>query len=254
MKLVVLAGGRGARLGDLSAGRPKPLLPVARRPILHRVLDHAASHGFRDVVVALGYRSEDVRAYFDEAPDVEHVSTDRPAALPPSSGDQIRVQTVDTGADASKVGRLCAVEPHVGSETFVLTYCDALSNIDLAAMTRFHRAHGEMLTLAAVHGRERFGLLELDGDRVGGLKEKPVDYDRWINGGTFVLEPGIFAELTDPREDWETGPVQRLIAREQAVAYRHDGWWECVDRPEDLSLVEHALNAEARREQRVAAS
>jgi len=242
------------RLGELSSDRPKPMLPVNGRPILHRVLDHAAAHGIADAVVAVGYRSDDVRAYFDEAPDVEHVAADAPMELPPHTGDRMRVRTVGTGVGASKVARLLALEPHIGDETFVLSYCDALSDIDLTAMLRFHRGHGGLMTLAAVHGRERFGVLDLDGVRVGGLKEKPIDYDRWINGGVFVLEPGAFSVLTDPQADWETGPVQRLIAQQQAFAYRHDGWWECVDRPEDLPLVERALTNAAQAPKRAVAS
>lgn len=241
VQFVVLAGGRGSRLGELSKNQPKPMLPVCGRPVLHRVLDHAIGHGFRDFVVALGYKAETVRDYFDSAQDLEHRTearhTEAAQAVLPT------VLSVDTGTNATKVERLLALEPHLRKETFVLAYCDGLSDIDLSAMLKFHASHGGAMTLAAVHGRERFGVLDLDGARVSGLREKQIDLNRWINGGVFVVEPEVFDLLHAGQTDWETGAVQDLIKGERAFAYRHAGWWECVDRPEDLPFVEQAFLA-----------
>lgn len=244
MQFVVLAGGRGSRLGELSKNQPKPMLPVCGRPVIHRVLDHAVGHGLRDFVVALGYKAQIVRDYFDGARDLEHAADARHANRAPSA--LPHVLSLDTGADASKVERLLALEPYLRKETFVLSYCDGLSDIDLNAMLEFHAAHGGLMTVAAVHGRERFGVLDLDGSCLSGLREKQIDPDRWINGGVFVVEPAVFDLLHAGQTDWETGAVQELIARGQAYAYRHAGWWECVDRPEDLPFVEDAFLAATR--------
>lgn len=245
------------RLGHLSSNRPKPLVPVCDRPILHRVLDHAIKHGFDDFVLGLGYRSEEVRAYFSQASDCHHVSVASEAVHQLTSEGQSdqtpRIATVDTGSNATKVERLMTLAPALSDGTFVLSYCDGLSNIDLTEMMQFHRAHGGLMTIAAVHGRDRFGIMDLDGDQVSQLREKPVDYDRWINGGLFILEPEIFDFLKGGQSDWETGAVQQLIADKQAFAYRHDGWWECLDRPEDIPLVERALMLEQNNTAKVAA-
>ncbi|MEC7763662.1 MAG: sugar phosphate nucleotidyltransferase [Pseudomonadota bacterium] len=240
----MLAGGRGTRLGELSKNQPKPMLPVCGRPVVHRVLDHAVGHGFRDFVVALGYKAQIVRDYFDSTQDLEHVTSTDHAGHPPTA--LPRVLSLDTGTDASKVDRLLALEPHLCKETFILSYCDGLSDIDLNAMLEFHASHGAVMTVAAVHGRERFGVLDLDGSRLSGLREKQIDRNRWINGGVFVVEPEVFDLLHAGQTDWETGAVQNLIAGDQAFAYRHPGWWECVDRPEDLPFVEDAFLAATR--------
>jgi glucose-1-phosphate cytidylyltransferase len=244
MQFVVLAGGRGARLGRLSDTMPKSLLPVAGKPMMHRIIDHATGFDIREFVLALGYRASDVAAYFDQLNDCDHraVSQDQPHR-DPGKARSTRVLSVDTGLDATKTERLLALRPYLKDQTFILSYCDGLSDIDLDEMLRFHHAHGGVMTIAAVHGRERFGILDLDGDRIDGLQEKPVDYSRWINGGLFILEPSVFDHIDPQQSDWETGAVQTLIAEGKAFAYRHHGWWECIDRPEDIPQVEETLEA-----------
>ncbi len=226
MKCIILAGGRGRRLETEAGGKPKALVEVAGEPLLRRVVRHAASHGVEDFLVAAGPLGDQIRAAAGGWSDW-------------------RVQVIDTGLTTATGGRLRRLAPLVDSEREVLvTYCDGLTDLDIRALIVFHRCHGRRATLTAVRPPSGFGWLNLDGDQCAGFIEKPPLLDAWINGGYFVVHPSVLAEVESDDVVWERGPVPSLAAQGELMAYRHSGFWMCVDTPKDLDAAEHALSRE----------
>jgi len=223
MKCVVLAGGRGQRLETEAGGRPKALIAVAGEPLLCHVLRHLAGHGVTDFVIAAGYRAEEIR---------------RAAAC----WREWDVRVVDTGVHTATGGRLKRLHPLVEAEREVLiTYCDGLTDLHIGELTEFHRSHGRAATLTAVRPPSGFGWLDLDGDRCVRFIEKPPMLDAWINGGYFVVDPRVLELIEGDETVWERGPVPELAANGELMAYRHNGFWMCVDTPKDLAAAEEAL-------------
>ncbi|MHA1547758.1 MAG: sugar phosphate nucleotidyltransferase [Alphaproteobacteria bacterium] len=260
MKVLILAGGRGRRFGAMTDSIPKPLVPIAGTPMIRRVMDIYAEQGFREFVIALGYRVDDVCDYFNETASTGDMVVEvaaRPAAVsdltprelaaaPLPNGEKVHL--VHTGDHSCKTRRIAQLRPYVAGDTFMLTYCDGIADIDLNALIAFHRSHGRIMTMTAVHGRERFGILDLDGERVASLREKPRELDRWINGGFLVVEPKIFEYMDDPDQGFETGVIQRLIKDGELAAYQHHGFWEGVDSSYDRDVVEAYYRERAERE------
>jgi glucose-1-phosphate cytidylyltransferase len=223
MKVVLLAGGRGSRLGALTDNLPKPLVPVAGRPMLWHIIEHYLARGCDDCLVAAGYRAGDL--------------ADAVAA----SEFRDRVRVVDTGPDTATGGRLLRLAPLLDQGTFLMTYADAIADVDVGALLAFHQGHGRLATVTAVNPPSRFGHLSLAGDAVRAFEEKPVDHSTWINGGHFVLEKGVLELIADDLTAWERGPMQQLARRGELRAYRHRGFWRCVDTPDDLAALEETL-------------
>lgn len=225
MKCIVLAGGRGQRLETEAGGLPKALVEVAGEPLLRHVLRHLAEHGLTEFVIAAGYRYEEVR---------------RAAA----NWREWEVLVADTGVVTATGGRLKRIYPQVAAEREVLvTYCDGLTNLDIGDLAAFHRSHGRAATLTAVRPPSGFGWLDLDGVRCVRFIEKPPMVEAWINGGYFVVDPAVLASIEGDGTSWERGPVPELAARGELMAYRHHGFWMCVDTPKDLAAAEAALAA-----------
>lgn len=229
MKVAILAGGRGQRFGSLTDNLPKPLISVAGFPIVQHVMDIFAAQGHRDFVLGVGYRANDVIDYFTTQTPSQN-GTETP-----------QVQFSDAGLHATKTRRLLEMRPLLQEGPFLMTYCDGLADIDIDALVAFHQSHGRLVTVTATHARERFGILELDGDAVAQFDEKPVMTDKWINGGFFVIDPKVFDLIDDPDESWECSVLQRLIGQNQVMAYRHSGFWRCMDTPKDHALLEEFL-------------
>lgn len=223
MKVVILAGGFGTRLGEVTKTEPKPLIRVAGRPILWHVMTIYAAQGVTEFIIALGYRGEVIRRYLTSCLDL--------AA-------DWRVQLVDTGVNTATGGRMRRLASWVGDRTFMLTYADGLADIDLGELLRFHREHGRLATVTAVHPPARFGALTLEGPTVTRFAEKPQAEEGWINGGFFVLEPSVLARIDDDATGWERGPLQSLAADGELAAFRHEGFWRCVDTQRDLNDLE----------------
>ena len=219
MKVVILAGGRGMRLAEETSERPKSLVEVGGVPMLRHVMDLYAGQGLRDFVLALGYRAEQIRDFAESLPA------------------DWNVEAVDTGIDTQTGGRLRRLAPQIGDERFLMTYADAVSNIDLHALLAFHERHGRLATVTAAHPPARFGRLSLDGERVVAFTEKPRDED-WVNGGFFVLEAGVLDHIEDDTTVWERGPMEQLAARGELMAFRHPGFWQCLDTIHDLRRLE----------------
>jgi glucose-1-phosphate cytidylyltransferase len=208
---VILAGGAGTRLAEETDVRPKPMVEIGGKPILWHIMKHYAHYGSCEFVIALGYRGDDIKRYF---------------AAPPENW---RVQLVETGLETKTGGRLKRVASRLTGGTFMMTYGDGVSNVDLNALAAFHRAHGKLATVTAVHPPARFGALELDGDRVTYFAEKTQSRQGWINGGFFALEPAVIDYIGDDQTEWEREPMERLAADGQLMAFRHDTFWQPMD-------------------------
>ena len=243
MKVVILAGGFGTRFAEETEKRPKPLIPIGSRPILWHIMAHYARFGFVQFVIALGCRGELIVSYIRDvlSPGVERPgmpATSESGELETHSASDWEVELVPTGTNTQTGGRLKQLAPYLGNETFMLTYGDGLANINLANLLAFHRAHGKIATVTAVHPPERFGHIELEGARVVRFKEKPTTLDRWINGGFFVLEPQVFDYLDPPNCQWEKEPLERLSSDGELMAFEHDSFWQCMDTRNEQRYLE----------------
>jgi len=242
MKVVVLAGGRGSRLEEETVARPKPMVEIGGRPILWHIMSIYASHGFSDFVVACGYKGEIIKDYFHNyvvrtSDYVVDFGTGKLELLTPDRP-RWRVAVVDTGLETMTGGRIRRLRGLLGGEPFMVTYGDGVANVDVAALVRFHRAHGRLATVTAVRPPSRFGGLELDGDRVREFSEKPQTGVGWINGGFFVFEPGAIDYIADDQAILERDPLERLAADGQLMAFRHEGFWQPMDTIREKQLLE----------------
>lgn len=242
MKVVILAGGLGTRLAEETEVKPKPMVEIGGRPILWHIMKHYAHHGFREFHLALGYKGEAIKRYFL---DYHAVSGDVTVRLDTGKievGEGVRedwtVHLVDTGHATNTGGRVKRLEPQLRGGTFMVTYGDGVSDVPLADLLRFHRSHGKLATLTAVRPPARFGGLIFKGDLVAEFTEKPQIGEGWINGGFLVLEPGIFDHLHGDGTSLEADTMERLAAAGQLAAYRHEGFWQCMDTLRDLRLLQ----------------
>ncbi len=234
MKVVILAGGLGTRLSEETEVRPKPMVEIGGRPILWHIVKHYAHHGFHEFAIALGYKGEHIKRFFLE---YRHLSSSMTVSLRDGAAqvhadvppDDWIVHLVDTGVETQTGGRVKRLAPLLGNETFMLTYGDGVSNVDLKKLVAFHRAHGKLATITAVRPPARFGGLVFAGDRVQEFQEKPQIGEGWINGGFMVLEPGVIEYLDGDPAVLEVDGLQALARDGELMAYRHDSFWQCMD-------------------------
>ena len=242
MKVVILAGGLGTRLAEETEVRPKPMIEIAGRPILWHIMRHYAHYGFREFVVALGYKGEDIKRFFVEYPILSSDITVDVATgkllTEHRATDDWRVHLVDTGLRTNTGGRLRRLRDLLGKETFMLTYGDGVSDVDLGQLLDFHRAKQCTVTVTAVRPPARFGGLVFDGDLVSQFTEKPQIGEGWINGGFMVMEPEIFEHLVDDDTSLEGGPLERLVAQRKLAVLRHEKVWQCMDTLRDKRLLQ----------------
>lgn len=233
MKVVILAGGYGTRLAEETEIKPKPMVEIGGRPILWHIMMHYAFFGFKNFIIALGYKGEVIKKYM-----VDYNSLQSDLTVNLKNGDihvhnkhnqDWTVELVDSGTRTQTGGRIKRMLPYVGNETFMLTWGDGLSNVDLLNLLEFHRSHGKLATLTAVRPPARYGYMKFDDDRVIEFDEKPQIGEGWINGAFFVLEPGIFDYIDGDEIVWEREPLERLAADEQLMAYKHASFWQCMD-------------------------
>lgn len=242
MKVVILCGGLGTRLAEETEVKPKPMVEIGGRPILWHILKHYAHFGYREFVLALGYKGEVIKRYFLEFHHLDSDLTINLATGQAISHDRERenwtVHLIDTGHATQTGGRIKRLAPLLKAETFMLTYGDGVSNVDLRRLLEFHRAHGRLATVTAVRPPARFGGLVFNGDYVVEFTEKPQIGEGWINGGFFVLEPGVLDYIEGDETIFERAPLERLAHDRQLVAYRHDDFWQCMDTLRDARLLE----------------
>ena len=241
-KVVILAGGRGTRLAEETDIKPKPMVEIGDRPILWHIMKHYAAHGLNEFYLALGYKGHVIKRYFlDEVQltgDLTVETANGHVAARRNESDNWRVHLCDTGLDTSTGGRLKRLAPHLRGGTFVLTYGDGVSNVPVDKLLAFHRKHGRLATVTAVRPPARFGGLTFDGDLVKIFVEKPQIGEGWINGGFLVFEPAVLDMIEGDTASLESQLLEHLAGQGQLAAYRHDGFWQCMDTVRDLRLLQ----------------
>jgi glucose-1-phosphate cytidylyltransferase len=242
MKVILLAGGFGTRLAEYTDVLPKPMVPVGGKPILWHIMQTYARFGHKDFYIALGYKAEVIKEYFL---NYRALNADFTIDLASGSVSSHQIDSVDwkvtlvnTGDASMTGGRVKRMQSFIGNETFMLTYGDGVADINLDALLAFHRSHGKMVTVSAVRPAARFGELELDGARVDSFKEKPQLHEGWVNGGYFVVEPEFFDLIAGDSTLLEREPLEQATKAGELMAYRHDGFWHCMDTKRDHDLLE----------------
>lgn len=241
MKVAILAGGVGSRLAEETESKPKPMVEVGDQPIIWHIMQHYSGFGFDDFVIALGYKGHCIKRYFLEYASNADLTVDLATGqVRPHDGDRHRwtVSLVDTGLKTQTGGRIKRLAPELGDETFMLTWGDGVSDVDLGRLLDFHRSHGKLATMTAVRPPARFGHLELDGDAVAEFSEKPQTGEGWINGAFFVLEPEVFDYIEGDDTHFEREPLEQLAKDGQLMAYRHYSFWQCMDTLRDRKLLQ----------------
>jgi glucose-1-phosphate cytidylyltransferase len=242
MKVGILAGGVGSRLAEETETKPKPMVEIGGRPIIWHIMMHFAHYGFRDFTIALGYKGEIIKKYM-----VDYCRLNSNLTVCLSTGDvsihdgykpDWTVELIDTGLETLTGGRIKRLAPYLNGDTFMMTWGDGVSDVNLHDLLKFHRTHGKLATLTAVRPTARFGHLELNGDRVQEFSEKPQTKEGWINGAFFVLEPGVFDYIDGDETQWEKEPLERLAKDGQLMAYKHNSFWQCMDTLRDKKLLE----------------
>ncbi len=242
MKVVILAGGLGTRLSEETVVKPKPMVEIGEKPILWHIMNFYASYGIKEFIVALGYKGEVIKQYFTNFRALNNSITvdlsNGEMTIEAEATPDWKVHLVDTGRPTQTGGRIKRLQRWVGNETFMATYGDGLADVDLHKLLEFHRAHGKLATVTAVRPPSRFGGLHFDGDQVVSYLEKPQAGEGWINGGFFVLEPGIFDYIENDSIVFESQPLERLAKDGQLHAYRHSGFFQPMDTLREKTILE----------------
>lgn len=245
MKVVILAGGLGTRLMEETEARPKPMVEIGGKPILWHIMKIYEAYGYNDFVLCLGYKAQSIKEYFlnyylynsDVSIDVGQNKVD----VHFSNSESFKVTLIDTGLNTNTAGRIKRIQKYVQDETFMLTYGDGVSNVNITELVNFHKRHGKLATLTSIQTPGRFGNIEMDASGVvQHFVEKPQGDGMWINGGFFVLEPGIFNYLQDNMDDtqWENKPLKEIAEDGQLAAFKHIGFWKPMDALRDRIELE----------------
>lgn len=247
LKVVILAGGFGTRLAERTADLPKPMVEIGGLPVLWHLLKIYGHHDFNDFIIACGYKSMAIKRFFLEyrhrhSDLIIDYANDNVTRLGDNT-DNWRVGLFDTGIETMTGGRLKRLANQIGNQTFLMTYGDGLSNVDLHALVKFHRSHGKLATFTAVHPPPRFGRPQFKGDQVVAFDEKSPDADDWINGGFFVLEPGVLDLIAGDETAFEQQPLQTLAKDGELMAYRHDQFWHPMDTLRDVRNLNNMWNS-----------
>ncbi len=245
MKVVIFAGGLGTRISEETGTRPKPMVDIGGKPILWHIMKIYSQYGFNDFVICLGYKGYIIKEYFMHYylhnSDITIEVGNNEIEVHSSNTESFKVTLVDTGLDTKTAGRLKQVLKYVGEEDFMLTYGDGVADINVTELLKFHKQHGKIATVTAIQPEARFGGMVLDDSgKVVHFKEKPTGDGRWINGGFFVLSPDVKKYLEGDMEDvmWEDSPLEQLTRDGQLAAYRHRGFWKCMDAMRDKIELE----------------
>ena len=220
MKVILLAGGFGTRLSEYTDAIPKPMVQIGNKPLLWHIMNFYAQYNYRNFYVALGYKGEVIREYFSKI------------------SEKWNINFIDTGQKTMTGGRVKRLQKLIGKETCMLTYGDGLANINIDNLLSFHKNHGKLVTVSAVHPPGRFGAIKLNDDRVVDFKEKSKTEEGWINGGFFVIEPDFFNFIDGDDSYLEREPLERAAKEKELFAYKHEGFWQCMDTKRDMKNLE----------------
>lgn len=246
MKVVIFAGGLGTRISEETETRPKPMVEIGGRPMLWHIMKIYESYGFNEFIICLGYKGYVIKEYFmhyylhnsDITIELKNNNVD----VHFTNAESFKVTLVDTGLNTKTAGRLKRIRQYLDEDDFLLTYGDGLADIDLHQLVDFHKSHGKTATVTAVQPEARFGGMTIDnGGKVMNFKEKPTGDGKWINGGFFVLRPSVFDYLSGEMDNvmWEDAPMENLTQDGELVAYRHTGFWKCMDALRDKIELEN---------------
>ena len=224
MKVVILAGGLGTRLSEYTKAIPKPMVKINGKPILIHIINHYLKYGFNDFYIALGYKGYYIKNFFKKKKKLKY-----------------KINLIDTGLKTMTGGRLKRLKNIIGDETFLLTYGDGLSNVNLSKLVRFHNKNKKLITLTAVGPPARFGAIKIAGNRVKTFKEKSKLDEGWINGGFFVVESKFLDFIKKDTTFLEKEPLERASKKKQLIAYKHYGFWQCMDTKRDKELLEKTI-------------
>jgi glucose-1-phosphate cytidylyltransferase len=242
MKVIILAGGFGTRLAEYTESIPKPMVTVGGKPILWHIMNTYAKFEHKDFYVALGYKANIIKEYFLNYKTLNsdftlNLSNDVIVEHQQAAVDW-NITLVDTGLNSMTGGRVKRMQDFIGDEPFLLTYGDGVSDINIDALVKFHKSHGKMVTVSAVHPGARFGELDINNNVVSSFKEKPQVTQGWINGGYFVIEPKFFDLIEGSSTILEKEPLEQASQMGELMAYHHDGFWQCMDTKRDRDSLE----------------
>ena len=242
MKTIILAGGFGTRLSEYTLTVPKPMVSVGGKPILWHIMKTYAHYGHKEFYVALGYKAEMIKDYFlhYRTLNADFTVDLGSGTVNPHQLNEVdwKVTLVDTGLHSMTGGRVKRMQSYIGNETCLLTYGDGLSDLNLNELVAFHKNHGKMVTVTAVHPGARFGELEINNGQVTTFQEKPQTSQGWINGGYFVIEPEFFNHIESDQTILEREPLEKVTAMGELMAYHHDDFWQCMDTKRDRDNLE----------------
>jgi len=224
MKCVILAGGKGTRISELSKNTPKPMINVLGEPIIVKIMKLYSKYGVKNFIIAAGYKKKIIKKYFKK-----------------KKFNNWNVKIIDTGLNTMTGGRVKRLKKYIGNETFMLTYGDGISNLNIKKLLSFHFKNKKIATLTAVRPPARFGAIKLKGNKITYFKEKSKLDEGWINGGFFVLEPKIFDYIKNDRTFFEREPLQKISKIKELYAFKHYGFWQCMDTLRDKELLEKGL-------------
>ena len=225
MKVVILAGGFGSRLSEYTKTIPKPMISVGGQPMLFHIMKLYAKHGFKNFYIALGYKGEMIKKFFN------------------NKFFDWNINLIETGKNTMTGGRLKRLKKYIGKETFMMTYGDGLSNINLKKLLKFHKKNKKLVTLTAVRPPARFGALKLKGHHVSYFKEKSRLDEGWINGGFFVMEPEFLKFIKNDNTYLEREPLEQVTKKKQLAAFKYEGFWQCMDTKRDKDKLDKILKS-----------
>ena len=244
MKVVILAGGFGTRITEESHLKPKPMIEIGERPILWHIMKIYSHYGFNDFIICLGYKGHQIKEYFanyflDESDVTFDFKKENEQVIHTHSVEPWRVTLINTGIDTMTGGRVKRIASYIGNETFMLTYGDGVSDININALLAYHSTHGKIATLTTTQPTGRFGALDMsDNNQVNHFHEKPKGDGDWINAGFFVMEPKVFDYIKDDATILEKEPMENLAKEGQLMAHKHSGFWQPMDTLRDKQILE----------------
>ena len=224
MKVVILAGGFGTRISEYTKTIPKPMISINKVPILIHLINHYRKYNFNDFYIATGYKSNVIKNYFNK-----------------NKIKNCKINLIDTGLNTMTGGRLKRLSKYLGNETFLMTYGDGLSNVNIKKLVKFHKQKKKLVTLTAVRPPARFGAIKITNNKVRYFKEKSSLDEGWINGGFFVIEPEIFRYIKNDKTYLERSPLEKIASKGQLTAFKHNGFWQCMDTLRDKEILEKKI-------------